>query len=179
MKTNLVIAALLVLSVGGCRRSIDTGDTTKQEMEATEKNQERLLKAVPAPQLNDSLERRNLVKYLEYWNDPNRISYIYLISYSGSVVGYHAIVGKVTYCSSKLTTRHQIMEVGRYSVGKISRHVVESPGFDGSYGPSEDAIFFFTQENPDVPVIWKGFYFVSGVPMKLAQQPILVREVSD
>ena len=61
--------------------------------------------------------------------------------------------------------------------GENRYHVVESPGLDGSYGPSEDAIFFFTAENPDVPVIWKGDYLVSGVPMNIRTQPVLVREV--
>jgi hypothetical protein len=166
----VVLAAILMTS---CIENIKTGKTTKQEMEFTEKNQERLMASVPAPVLKDSLERRNLVKYLDYWNNADRLSYLYLLSRSGTVVGHYVIKGKITYCSSKLTTREQVITVG----GSYSRHVVESPGLDGSYGPSEDAIFFFTAENPDVPVVWKGDYLVSGVPMNISTKPVLVRNV--
>ena len=143
MRVFTAVMVLAVVFMTGCEE-IETGETTKEEMEFTEKNQERLMKAVPAPVLNDSLERRNLVKFLKYWNNEDRLSYLYLLSRSGTVVGHYVIKGKVTYCSSKLTTREQVITVG---AGENRYHVVESPGLDGSYGPSEDAIFFFTAEN--------------------------------
>ena len=177
--TSILLIGILISSfafvISGCTSKPDTGDTTKEEMELTEKNQERLMRAVPAPKLSDSLERRNLVKYLEYWNNPNRLSYLYLLSRSGTIIGHYAIKGKITYCSSKLTTRDQIVHTKW--VGDKFANIIESPGFDGSYGPSEDAIFFFTAENPDVPVVWKGDYLVSGVPMNITTQPVLVRNI--
>lgn len=173
-----LLVILCVLAFGfGCSDKPDTGESTKDEMEFTEKTYQRLLKAVPAPQLKDSLERRNLVKYLTYWNNPNRLSYIYLISRSGTVLSHYVIKGKVTYCSSKLTTRDQIVHTKSY--GKGFANIIESPGLDGSYGPSEDAIFFFTAENPDVPVLWKGDYLISGIPLKITTQPILVRKIEE
>lgn len=175
-----LIAILVVFAVTltGCGKAIDSGDSTVEEMKFTEKNHRHLRNVVPEPKLEDSLERRNLVKYLLYWNDQDRLSYIYLMSRSGTVIGHYVIKGKVTYCSSKLTTRNQICEVGGYRKGAgYTRHIIESPGLDGSYGPSEDAIFFFTVENPDVPVVWKGDYLVSGVPMNITTKPVLVRTI--
>ena len=166
-----------VFVISGCTSKPDTGDTTREEMEFTERNQKRLRKARPEPKMDDSLERANLIKYLEYWNNSNRESYIYLLSRSGTVLAHYVIKGKVTYCSSKLTTRDQIVHTRWF--GTEFANIIESPGLDGSYGPSEDAIFFFTVENPDVPVIWKGDYLVSGVPLKLTTQPVLVRTIND
>ena len=177
MKAALVVFSVLLLA--SCGEMIDTGDTTKKEMELTEKNHEKLIKAVPAPQLKDSLERRNLVKYLQYWNKDDRLSYMYLISQTGQVIAHYTIKGKVTYCSSKLTTRDQVLAVRVTSGGDRHSHVIESPGLDGSYGPSEDAIFFFTAENPSVPVVWKGDYLVSGVPLNLQSKPILIQKVDE
>lgn len=188
MKRVMICAVLGVLVVGiiGCENDDGsetpvTGKSTKAEMTLTEENHQRLVKAVPAPKLKDSLERRNLVKFLEYWNNPSRLSYIYLVSRSGTVIAHYVIKGKVTYCCSKLTTRDQLVEapfVSTYSNSGINKtSKIESPGLDGSYGPSEDAIFFFTAENPDVPVLWKGDYLVSGVPMNLQTKPILLRTV--
>jgi hypothetical protein len=175
----IMLALASAITLVGCGKGVDTGETTLEEMEFTEKNQDRLTKAVPNPELKDSLERRNLAKFNLYWNKSDRISYIYLISRTGTVMGHYTIVGKITYCSSKLTTREQVLELGHGSRMGSSRHVVESPGLDGTYGPSEDAIFFYTQENPEVPVIWKGDYLVSGVPMNITTQPVLVQKLND
>lgn len=191
MKRTLITICLTIFLIccsgnNGCDRretkdAPDTGKSTKQEMTFTEETHTRLIKAVPPPRMTDSLERRNLVKYLSYWNNPNRLSYIYLLSRSGTVVGHYVIKGKVTYCSSKLTTRDQLVPapfIDTYNgAGGNITSIIESPGLDGSYGPSEDAIFFFVAENPDVPVIWKGDYLVSGVPMNLTTKPVLVRTI--
>ncbi len=180
MNTKTLIQTIVLAMVGcflitGCGKAVDTGDTTMKEMEMTERNQERLLKSTPPPQLNNSLERENLKHYLEEINQADRISYVYLIDY-GKVMAFYPIKGKVTYCSSKLTTRDQILEVGgRASRGGISRHEVESPGLDGSYGPSEDAIFFWTTEG--VLVQWKGNYLWATEPLKLSTPPALVRTI--
>ena len=172
---TIIAFIALVSCLTGCGRPVDTGDTTKKEMELTERNQERLLKSVPPPQLKTSLERVNLKRYLEEINQEDRISYIYLINY-GKVMSFYTVKGKVTYCSSKLTTRDQVMELGGHvSKGGVTRHVVESPGLDGSYGPSEDAIFFWTTEG--VLVQWKGDYLWCTEPLKLATPPALVRNI--
>lgn len=179
-RTLFTIVILLATStcIIGCRKASGTGKSTVAEMKLTEKNHQKMRKIVPEPELEDSLERRNLSKYLRYWNNPDRLSYIYLMSRSGTVITHHVIKGKVTYCRSKLTTRDQVIEIGgqTYAAG-ATRHAIESPGLDGSYGPSEDAIFFYPVENPDIPVVWKGDYLVSGYPMSITTQPVLVRKI--
>lgn len=172
-----VCVCIAVLSLLGCGSGLDTGKTTKGEMEFTERNQKRLIKATPPPELTNSLERVNLRRYLEEINRDDRISYIYLVNY-GKVMAFYPVKGKVTYCSSKLTTRDQILEVGHgTSRGGVTRHRVESPGLDGSYGPSEDAIFFWTTEG--VLVQWKGDYLWCTEPLKLSTPPQLVYEIKD
>jgi hypothetical protein len=179
MKKLMTIVTLCVLAMGmiSCGKALDTGQTTIDEMEMTERNQERLLKSTPPPEMKNSLERENLVKYLKEINREDRISYIYLISY-GKVMAFHTVKGKVTYCSSKLTTRDQVVEVGDGSTGAgRTRHTMESPGLDGSYGPSEDAIFFWTTE--EVLVQWRGDYMWLTEPLQLSTPPAMVRMIED
>jgi len=178
MKRFAFLFAIMILGMflTSCTDDINTGNTTKAEMEFTEQNQERLTKSAPPPKLQNSLERVNLVRYLNEINREDRVSYIYLINY-GKVMAFYTIKGKVTYCSSKLTTRDQIITLGQGASkrGPVTRHVVESPGLDGSYGPSEDAIFFWTTEG--VLVQWRGDYMWCGEPLKLSTPPELVRQV--
>ena len=151
----------------------EVGGTQKYEAELTEANQYRLDKAVPPPELKTSLERKNLKRRLELWNNENKISYIYLINY-GKVMAYYTIKGKVSSVNSKLTSGEQIVEDphGSYDAGS---RVVESPQLDGSYGTNGNAIFFFTTEGAYVE--YRGDYMLSDQPLKLTTPPELYREI--
>ncbi len=167
---------VILATVGGvgCLDQVKTGKSTKHEMEQTELNHERLVKAVPPPRLNDSLERRNLVRRLEHINKPNQISYIYLVSY-GKIMAFYTVKGKVSSLNSLLTTPMQIVTV---SNGNTHTAVtIPSPDFDGSYGQNPDGIFFFTTE--DVYVEWRGDFLWADQPLKLSQPPELVLNVDD
>ena len=171
----LLVPVLGMVLLSACGSAVDTGKTTMAEMEFTEENQTRLLKAVPPPELQTSLERKSLKKYLEDINKENSISYVYLIDY-GKILAFFTIKGKVTYCGSRLTTRQQVLQVGGYtSKGEITRHVIESPGLDGSYGPSQNAVFFYTTEG--VRITWNGKYLWLTEPLQIKTPVSLVRQV--
>ena len=170
-----VVVAVAVFSLGannGCEgsRYKGQGETQKKEAQLTENNQARLIKACPPPALKFSLERQNLKTRLERFNNPEKISYIYLIDY-GKVMSFFTIKGKVSSVNSKLTTGEQIVD-DPYRVGGA---VVESPQLDGSYGTNGDAIFFFTSEG--VYVEWNKGYILCDEPLKLSTPPALVRQV--
>lgn len=152
----------------------EVGETQKYEAELTEANHLKLIKAVPAPQLQTSQERKNLERRLTRFNDENKISYIYLISY-GRVMAFYPIKGKVSSVNSRLTSSEQIVEDmhGDYSSGG---RVIESPQLDGSYGTNGDAIFFFTADT-NTYVEWAGEYMLVDKPLKLSTQPALIRKI--
>lgn len=170
MKHLILLAAIFLAGCSDERE--DTGDSTMAEMSLTEKNHQRLVKAVPPPVLNTSAERINLKRRLERWNDENKISYIYLID-RGIIVAHYTVKGKVSSVNSKLTTQQQIVSIGRgLSDGKWSNEVIESPALDGSYGTNGNAIFFFLANGAYVE--WSGTYLLFDKPMRLAQKPLLV-----
>lgn len=169
----LIVVVGLFLGLAGCVPSdTNKGKTQKFESKFTEDQQLRLIKAVKPPMLKDSLERKNLVKRLTTFNNPNKISYIYLISF-GKVMGFYTIKGKVSSVNSKLTTGEQVITAR--GIGGRTRHVVESPQLDGSYGTNGDAVFFFTTEN--VYVEWNGQYMLCDQPLKMTTPPALVYSV--
>ena len=147
-----------------------TGETTKMEMEMSETNHDRLLKDVPIPQIEYSQERRNLVRRMTRFNVPDKISYIYLISF-GKVMAFYTVKGKVSSVNSLLTTPDQIFDDpnGSWDAGSVT---VSSPQLDGSYGTNGDAIFFFTTE--DIYVEWNGNYMLCDEPLQLSTPPELV-----
>jgi len=171
------LTVVMLAAFVGCdtKSKADAADKT-QAMEAsfTEQQQQTLVKVVSPPKLSFSLERTNLKERLVRFNDPNKVSYIYLINF-GKVMGFYPIKGKVSSVNSKLTTGEQVVYDpfcdsygGAVSCGKT----VESPQLDGSYGTNGDAIFFFTTEN--VYVEWKGDYMLVDQPLQMATPPALI-----
>jgi hypothetical protein len=178
----IVTVAIIAIIIGvaafkfkGCSSGAATGDTTKAEMEQTEVNHEKLVAAIPPPQLTTSLERKNLVKRLERFNDENKVSYIYLIDY-GKIMAFYTMKGKVSSVNSLLTTPDQIVTT-HVQMNKYQSHVIATPDLDGSYGSNGDAIFFFTTD--DVYVEWSGRYMLCDQPLKLTTPPQMVIQLQD
>lgn len=180
-----IIAALIGSMNAEAMSSMPVDDTQDinsnsigQEMRMTEQNQSRLLKNQPPPQLQFSLERQNIIERIKLWNDRNKLSYIYLMSY-GRVVDFYVVKGKVSSVNSRLTTGGQIVKDpnfdGGHGAGGIGSLLVESPQEDGSYGTNGDAIFFFAADGTYVE--WNGDYLLLDKPRKVNMQPLLTRKV--
>lgn len=135
--------------------------------------------AVPLPSLTNSLERINIKKRLEMFDEPNKVSYIYLINY-GRVMAFYTIKGKVTSGNKRLTSTQQQVESRWYGArgnggGFNGSEIMEAPELDGAYGTSAPYIFFWTTDN--VYVQWSGDYMLVDQPLQLTSQPELIRNV--
>src|SRR5271154_1930031 len=172
------VALLCLTFIGadtdGCSADVKTGQSTKTEMEQTETNQQRLAAAQPPPQIQVSLERKNLIERLKRLNTENRIGYVYLLSKSGSVMAFYTISGKVSSLNSLLTTPEQIV-VDCSGPQGCGRYNLPSPDFDGSYGKNPEGIFFFTTGGALVE--WSGDYMYSDQPLHMTTQPILLEQL--
>ena len=144
-----------------------------REQLMTEASQSNFNKNQPPKALDWSLERDNLNKRNARWNDPNKISYIYLLSDTGIIISYFPIKGKVSSVNSKLTTNQQVIHAGYYRDSGMG--VVESPSMDGSYGSNGDAVFFFLTDGTYME--WAGQYLLCDNYIRLAQKPVLIYDM--
>jgi hypothetical protein len=143
-----------------------TGSSANKEQALTEQNQATLLEVQPPVKLEYSIERDNINKRTLLWNNPNKVSFIYLVSY-GKVMAHYTIKGKVSSVNSQITNPMQIR--GSYD----NRVTMPSPAEDGSYGTNGDGIFFFTTDNTYVE--WAGEYMLADKPLTLSTPPELIR----
>tara|TARA_R110000850_G_scaffold70208_1_gene155777 strand:- start:265 stop:894 length:630 start_codon:yes stop_codon:yes gene_type:complete len=143
-----------------------------REQSITEVSQSNFNKNQPPKLLEWSLERDNLNKRNARWNNPNKVSYIYILSDTGIIISYFTIKGKVSSVNSKLTTNQQV--VRRY-YGSATSGVVESPSMDGSYGSNGDAVFFFLTDGTYME--WAGKYLLSDNYIRLVQKPVLTYDM--
>jgi hypothetical protein len=172
MKKLITISALAIL-LASCEPKVDS---TIFNANSVEENQQRLMAAIPAPVLDTSLERANLVERLKRINQQNMSGYIYLLSY-GRVVASYPIRGKVTSLNAFLMAGERPYgcknsEPGDCNAGRM----IEQPDYDGAYGKNAEGIFFFTADT-NAYVEWAGDYLFSDQPLKLNQEPMMVREV--
>lgn len=172
----IFIAAAMSVFLAGCNEV--SSSTTQKNAQQVENNQQRLQAAQPAPRLDVSLERKNLVERLERLNKQNMSGYIYLLS-QGSVVASYPIRGKVTSLNAYLMALEAPQNDPRSGyVSGLPSIMVEQPDYDGAYGKNDDGIFFFTADT-NAYVEWKGQYLFSDQPLKLSQQPLMVRQVNE
>ena len=121
----------------------------------------------PADKLTHSLERDNLAERLVRLNDPSKIGYVYLLSITGQPFGFYSIKGKVSNPDSQMTTNKITVPLPNHGdCGDPNNCVtVDAPGDDGSYGPNEQGIFFFTTEGTLVET--SVAYIYSDAPLPI------------
>ena len=157
-------AALVAVAVfaSACEGTSTKGEEARQKKEAA---------VVLCGEKNESQECVNLKRKFDRDNDPNRITYVYTLSWTGEFIGYYVVKGKVSSNQSQMAPMDSSVKIctyadsGCYALG-------EAPGDDGSYGPNEDGIFFFTVDGNKVT--WNGMYQQSDRPLAIKAPQLYV-----
>lgn len=185
-KIVLTCAALAVVAMIGTGCSYETG-TQGSEAQKQEDIQSKLVNAVPVPEVTNSTTREALSERTKLFDDQNKISYIYLISY-GKVMAFYTVKGQVVSLRSYLTPMENIVNQNGVTCkransasslepgcGTSGGYVVQTADVDGTYGDNVDGVFFFTTDGAYVE--WKGDYMVSDQPLQLSTPAELVRSI--
>ena len=164
------IALLLTFTMTSCsdmapNRNHQANTSALTEQVQTEINQQQLIIKQPAPRVDWSLERDNLIKRFKLQNN-RAVSFFMYVFIEGisDPVGYYQ-VNKVSSVNSQLTNTEQIIN-GRSTTNNLpteSIAIIPSPAEDGSYGTNGDAIFGFTPEGIYIETNMK--YITSTVPL--------------
>lgn len=179
----LAVAGLAMIALcganSGCSPSTTSGTIEQASQEA---NQLKLITALPAPHVDTSGERMNLVKRLERLNTENMSGYVYLFTEQGTMIAFYPVKGKVSSLNSFLSGDQKPTYFGmmKDAQGREIQgpgwQMTESPDYDGTYGKNVEGIFFFTADT-DTYVEWKGPYLFTDAPLKVAQAPVMIREI--
>jgi outer membrane murein-binding lipoprotein Lpp len=158
---TLALAAVLAvgLTLTGCSEEPNASQKAKADREQKAKD------VVLCGAANDSLECKNLKEREKRNSQPNAIGYVYLYNFDGSVKGYFTIKGKVSSTQSQMAPMDVLVD-GCNRSGEDCPQAMEAAGDDGSFGPNESGIFFFTTEG--VMVTYSGEYVLSDAPLKLS-----------
>lgn len=189
-KRMLSLGLITVLTAGlliGCMDGTASADSPtmsknlKNSSDKIAQNQSSLEKKQPAPQVDFSNERANLIRKVTTFNDPNKLGYIYLLSDTGVPIDFFVVKGKISNVSSYLVPDEQIVDDPYFKTSGVDGRVqsggglvVQSPDIDGSYGSNGEGIFFYEPDGTYHE--WNGRYFYSDKPYKMTQQPLFIKE---
>ncbi len=131
----------------------------------------------PAPSLDQSAERANLIERLKLLNTQNLTGYIYLMGENGQVVANYVTNGKASSLNAYLTADSKLTKGDGTPCSYLSDSCFETemPDLDGTYGKNADGIFFFTSDGAYLE--WYGPYLWSNQPLKINTPVTLTREV--
>jgi len=150
---GVAIAAVLLTGLAGCSYDSDEGDAYQERKEKSQ-----------AYDTDDSLELKNLEEKRSREDDPNKIRYVYVMSYA-TIIGYYVAEGKISSSASQIAPESELIRPKYKNGGYDDFMIVESAKDDGSYGPGDPGIFFFTTEGAMIETSLD--YIVSDVPMTL------------
>lgn len=167
-KATASIAAIALL-LAGCSTA-DNKDQ-KQKRQAYEAAVDK----VPFPQqaISEPLERKNVAEKLKRDSDPNRLSYIYLLSLDGKVISHFVAKGKVSSADSQLLPTQEVRDV---CCSGYEAMQFEAAGDDATYGAREPGIFFFTPQGQ--MVTWSGDYIQSDRQLSIKTPISLVADAT-
>jgi hypothetical protein len=124
-------------------------------------------------------EQRNIMEKYKRDNVPGAIKHLYIISaYSGQVLIYSTVQGKVTSGNKRLTpsTVTGSRDWGTsfsVKIGANTYYTNEVLGDDGAYGGSGEYIFWF-----DTKGIMHQQYMGGGMILHISDQPLAVKSVT-
>ena len=124
------------------------------------------VEAQKSSQITNSLEKQNLERKRAKEEDPNKTRYLYLWTY-GQPVGYYVTRGKVSSNASQIGPEQEVLR-------ELSGNpVVDSAKDDGTYGPGDPGLFFFTADG--IMIETNFDYQLSDVPLPIQNMPRLLK----
>jgi len=130
-----------------------------------------------------TVEQKNIAERLKRDNVAGAIKHLYVISpYSGQVILYSTVKGKVTSSGKRLTPTSVAAGDGQYvgsahmgmgvNINGQTKYTSEVLQDDGSYGSSCEYIFWFDSKG-----IYHSHFFTGGQIIHVADQPMPVKNI--
>ncbi|HLC98921.1 MAG TPA: hypothetical protein VJC00_02840 [Candidatus Nanoarchaeia archaeon] len=111
-------------------------------------------------------------------NQPGSIKHLYIISaYSGQVIIYSTVMGKVTSSGKRLTPDHvdgggNGVSYFKFDVGNSEWYTQQVLGEDGAYGSSIEYMYWW-----DTKGVYHQHYVSGGQIVHISNQPLAVKNI--
>ena len=149
--TKKLTAALAAVVLVGSLAACTTSDARKAYQDRQDKQS--------STTLDNSQALANLQEKRDRENDPNKVRYLYVMSF-GEVVGYYITKCNITSNSAQMAPEEEVVK----AYGGDG-YVVDSAQDDGTYGDGDPGVFFFTADG--TMVVTSLDYIQSDQPLPI------------
>jgi hypothetical protein len=132
-KTRIVLGLLAFVLAGAALAACEdgtAGSSQTDEAESRQNSYDRQVAGQPAESMGYSPSRDTINFWIKTWDQPGKLSFVYLQGANGEMLGYYVLEGlPVSYCAS-LTPNYEIVRRGDAGGAMLA---VPAPGVDGVY----------------------------------------------
>lgn len=124
-----------------------------------------------------TVEQQNITERIAMDNQPGAIKHLYLISaYSGQVIIYSTVKGKVTSSGKRLTPDSVVIsDINngfRFPIGGVELFTDKVLGEDGTYGSSIEYLYWWDSKG-----VYHQQYVTGGMILHISDQPLAVKGI--
>lgn len=123
------LVLVLVVAASSCE-SGEAGSSQSSESDRRQDSYDKLVASQPARTMDYSPSREIANFWIETWNEPGKLSFVYLQGANGEFLGYYVLEGRPVNLCAGLTPSYEIVHRGDSGGAMIA---VPAPGVDGVY----------------------------------------------
>jgi len=154
----------ITLSSGECD---DSGAVKEQ---TSKSGVQEVQASVPTDMNGRTVEQNNIAARLKADNEPGSIKHLYIISaYSGQVLIYSTVKGKVTSSGKRLTPTMRARSGGQSDYQWYYPDVIQD---DGTYGTSMDYLYWWDSKG-----VYHQQYVTGGMILHISSEPLAVKSI--
>jgi hypothetical protein len=127
--TLTVIGGLILISASSCEEGQPS--SAEREAESRSGSYDAQVEAQPGATMGYSPTRATINRWIETWNEPDKLAYVYLQAANGQLLGYFVFRGPPVSMCAALSPTYDLIEadLGDYHGDML----VPAPGVDGAY----------------------------------------------
>lgn len=148
---------IILLSFAYIMAGCESSPSAQEEGEKDQENViQKAIKAHPTPQINNFLTRKNVIKWVERMDTPDKLFYIYVLADNGAKIGYFVAQYRPVSTATFLTPTERLHDDYDWGI------TLPAPALDGTYygeGGASEQFFFFDAET-DAFIELKGLNYI-------------------
>lgn len=135
IRSAATAAAALALAIGvsACSSTSSEGDAQKRESATQQNNYTAQVAKQPAHRMTYSPTRDTINGFVDVWNKPGQLAYVYLKNANGDVTDYFVMKHPPVSMCVALTPTYKVLTYDGGTDGATSPVVVPAPSLDGAY----------------------------------------------
>jgi hypothetical protein len=159
--------AMVALTLTACNNN-SNGNPQNNESKRQQDSYSKLVAQDPAHEMTYSPTRKTINFWIDTWNKPGKLAYVYLQNDQGQLIGFYTLIGPPVSMCTSLTPNYKLINPG--GSGDHPDIPVNAPGVDGVYYSGGECNTYYGEDATSHAYI--EFTVGLGINVLLYDQPL-------